>query len=85
MAKIVVSLLGLLHLLKTTEMAIGIQRFLIGVVAACSRGFSSNSAVHSIPPHCKNVYLQPRPSIFYILHQSIASSNIFVDGQLPSK
>ena len=32
MVKAIVSLLGLLHLLKTTEMAIGIQCFLIGVV-----------------------------------------------------
>ena len=32
MAKAIVSHLGLLHLLKTTEMAIGIRRFLIDVV-----------------------------------------------------
>ena len=33
MIAVTVSLLGLLHFLKTTEMAIGIQRFLIDVVA----------------------------------------------------
>ena len=40
------------------------------------------SADLSIPPQCKNVYLQSWSSIFYIL---LASSNILVDGQLPSK
>ena len=87
MVTVMVSLLGLLHFLKTTEMAIGIQRFLIDVVTLPD---------HEAPLLCLRTFPYLRiaktstcsvghQSSTYYTHSLRIQTSLLTDSYLPSR